>query len=119
LPFPDPPVASCNKLSTNFRHSSDSVGKPLCRALAGSGGITGHCTTTGGKGSGTLAQAVSSSRGASSISFSLCGALGLLVDDFGDGLDTARFFIAGILGCLAGGYFAPLLALGVRAGHLR
>jgi hypothetical protein len=91
----DGAVPSGSKLSTSACQSADSVGKFVCRALAGSSGIAGHCTTTGGKGARTVAQPVSSSRGASSISLSLRGALGLFVDNIGKGLDTAGFLGSG------------------------
>jgi hypothetical protein len=113
----------CSSFSTSLLQPSRHVGEHQAgsagwRALGGSGGIAGGATTTGGKGCGTLAQAASSKGSASSISFCAGRALGLLVDDFGDGLDTAGFFIACILGCFAGGSLKVALAHGPHAGHL-
>jgi hypothetical protein len=114
----DGAVPSGSKLSTSDCQSADSVGKVACRALAGSGGIAGHCTTTGGKGSRTVAQPVSSSGSAYRLSLSQCGALGLGAGDFGKGLDTAGLFGSGKLfgidgssgkGCALGGMVAGLL----------
>lgn len=108
-------VEGCSSFSTSRLHESKHVGEHHpgsagWRALGGSGGIAGGCTTTGGKGCGTLAQPASSNGSASSISFCTGRALGLCVDDFGDGLDTAGFLRSGELFGVDG--------CGVQAGHL-
>lgn len=108
-------VEGCSSFSTSRLHESKHVGEHHTgssgwRALDGSGGIAGGATTTGGKGGGTLAQAASSDSSASSISFCAGRALGLLVDDFGDGLDTAGLFGSGEL--------FGVDSSGIQAGHM-
>jgi hypothetical protein len=108
-------IEGCSSFSTSFLHPSKHVGEHHpgssgWRALGGSGGIAGGCTTTGGKGGCTLAQAASSDSSPNSISLGTGRALGLLVDDFGDGLGTALLLGSGELFGVDGG--------SLQAGHL-
>jgi hypothetical protein len=108
-------VEGCSKLSRSLVNPAEHVGEHHSgrsgwRALGGSGGIAGGATTTGGKGCGTVPQAASSNGSASSISFCTGRPLGLMVDDFGDGLDTALLLGSGELfgvdsgGCEGGAF---------------
>ena len=87
------------------KHSGGSAG---CRAVAGSGGIAGGSTRSGGKGGGLLAQLASSSASAASIGLSaretgIVGILGLLVlGDAAQGLLRVLAAFLGRLGMLRG-----------------